>query len=41
MMVPAPTQPGLLGRLYRWLPPSIGDHLPSRYLRALGFDLVR
>jgi triacylglycerol lipase len=41
MMVPASTQPGLLGWLYRWLPPSIGDHLPSRYLRALGFDLVR
>jgi hypothetical protein len=41
MMLPAPTQPGRLGQLYRWLPPSIGDHLPSRYLRALGFDLLR
>jgi triacylglycerol lipase len=39
MVLPRPTQPGLLGRLYSWLPPSIGDHLPSRYLRAFGDDL--
>jgi len=25
-----------LGRLYTFLPPAIGDHLPARYLRALG-----
>jgi hypothetical protein len=34
-ILPSPTQPGFLGQLYSWLHPSIGDHLPSRYLRAL------
>jgi hypothetical protein len=34
----APTQPGRLGQGYRFLPPGIGDHLPSRYLTALGFS---
>jgi triacylglycerol lipase len=37
--VPAATQPGLLGEAYRFLPPGIGDHLPSRYLSALGYTL--
>ena len=35
-ILPRATQPGLLGWFYRWLNPSIGDHLPSRYLHALG-----
>lgn len=35
---PAATQPGVLGQAYRFLPPDIGDHLPSRYLSALGFS---
>ncbi len=34
--MPPPAQPGLLGKLYSFLPPAIGDHLPARYLRALG-----
>jgi hypothetical protein len=34
--LPPPAQPGTLGRLYTFLPPAIGDHLPARYLRALG-----
>jgi hypothetical protein len=33
-----PTQ-DLLREVVRLLPPPIGDHLPPRYLRALGFDL--
>jgi triacylglycerol lipase len=37
--VPAATQPGLLGEAYRFLPPGIGDHVPSRYLSALGYKL--
>lgn len=34
--LPPPTQPGMLGKLYTFLPPGVGDHLPARYLRALG-----
>jgi hypothetical protein len=34
--LPPPAQPGALGKFYALLPPAIGDHLPARYLRALG-----
>jgi hypothetical protein len=34
--LPPPVQPGRLGKLYTFLPPGIGDHLPARYLHALG-----
>jgi hypothetical protein len=37
--LPEATQPGRLGEAYRFLPPAIGDHIPSRYLTALGFKL--
>jgi triacylglycerol lipase len=37
--VPTATQLGPLGEAYRFLPPGIGDHIPSRYLHALGFEL--
>ena len=37
--LPEATQPGRLGQAYRFLPPGIGDHIPSRYLTALGFKL--
>jgi triacylglycerol lipase len=33
---PIPAQPGLLGRFYALLPGGVADHLPARYLRALG-----
>ena len=38
--LPAPTQPDLLGVFLSLLEPSIGDHVPSRYLHALGFELA-
>ncbi|MCW5747533.1 MAG: lipase family protein [Alphaproteobacteria bacterium] len=37
--LPPQAQPGMLGKVYRILPPGIGDHLPARYLRALGVSL--
>jgi triacylglycerol lipase len=37
--LPAASQPGVLGMAYRLLPPGIADHIPSRYLQALGFSL--
>jgi hypothetical protein len=37
--LPAATQPGRLGEAFRFLPPGIGDHIPARYLAALGFKL--
>jgi hypothetical protein len=37
--MPALAQPGRLGKVFRILPPSIGDHLPAGYLRALGVSL--
>jgi len=39
LVPPAATQPGKLGQALRFLPPAIGDHIPSQYLRALGFQL--
>ena len=36
--LPPPTQPDLLGFFFRFLEPSIGDHISSAYLHALGFD---
>jgi len=36
---PPQAQPGRLGKFYTFLPPAIGDHLPARYLRALGVSL--
>ncbi|HJQ59406.1 MAG TPA: hypothetical protein VJ890_21040, partial [Vineibacter sp.] len=37
--MPAPAQPGRLGKVLRVLPPGIVDHLPAGYLRALGVPL--
>ena len=37
--LPPPTQPNPLGFFFRFLEPSIGDHISSSYLHALGFDL--
>jgi triacylglycerol lipase len=37
LVLPAATQPGLFGQALRFLPPAIGDHIPSQYLHALGF----
>jgi triacylglycerol lipase len=34
--VPAATQPGALGEAFRFLPPGIGDHIPSRYCDGAG-----
>jgi triacylglycerol lipase len=39
VVLPAATQPGQLGQALRFLPPAIGDHIPSQYLRALGFRM--
>jgi hypothetical protein len=33
---PVPAQPGVLGWLYGVLPAGLADHMPARYLRALG-----
>jgi hypothetical protein len=33
---PVPAQPGILGWLYGVLPGGLTDHMPARYLRALG-----
>jgi len=37
--LPPRTQPDLLGFFFRFLEPSIGDHISSAYLHAFGFDL--
>jgi len=33
---PVPAQPGVLGWIYGVLPAGLADHMPARYLRALG-----
>jgi triacylglycerol lipase len=38
-VLPVATQPDLLGQVFRILPRGIGDHIPSQYLHALGFDM--
>jgi triacylglycerol lipase len=36
----SPEGPGPLGRLFKYLPLNVRDHLQDQYLRALGFDIV-